>query len=224
MYVCTYVHMYVCMYIIFFTVCLIASHIFAFQYFAEEYYPFQEVHNHRSIHPSIYPSIYPSIHPSIYPSIHPSIHLSIHPSIHLSIRSSIHPSIHSFIQQVVGFFFLCQWLIPFSLFISLTANDLVLPTIHPGTVDSFPCYEYYYSVCGLIPISSVIGLILIPVIISISCQLAIVVLRDSFPFLFSVGPDGMGQRRPRRSGFLSLFDLLSAKLTDIIPSRSSKRL
>ena len=139
--VCMYVCMYVCIIILSsFTVCLIASHVFAFQYFAEEYYPFQEVHNHTSIHPSIQSSI----HLSIHLSIHPSIQSSIHPSIYLSIHSSIHPSIRSFIhssiQQVVGFFFLCQWLIPFSLFISLTANDLVLPTIHPGTVDSFPYY------------------------------------------------------------------------------------
>ena len=30
--------------------------------------------------------------------------------------------------QVLAFFFLCLWLVPFSFFISLSANDLVLPT------------------------------------------------------------------------------------------------
>ena len=31
--------------------------------------------------------------------------------------------------QVLGFFFLCVWLVPFSIFISLSANDMVLPTL-----------------------------------------------------------------------------------------------
>lgn len=30
--------------------------------------------------------------------------------------------------QVLGYFFLCEWLVPFSLFISLSANDMTLPT------------------------------------------------------------------------------------------------
>ena len=31
--------------------------------------------------------------------------------------------------QVLGYFFVCLWMIPFSVFISLSANDMVLPTI-----------------------------------------------------------------------------------------------
>ena len=31
--------------------------------------------------------------------------------------------------QVLGFFFICLWIVPFSIFISLTANDMVLPTL-----------------------------------------------------------------------------------------------
>ena len=31
--------------------------------------------------------------------------------------------------QVLSFFFVCLWLVPFGFFISLSANDMVLPTI-----------------------------------------------------------------------------------------------
>lgn len=31
--------------------------------------------------------------------------------------------------KVLGFFFLCLWMVPFSIFISLSANDMVLPTL-----------------------------------------------------------------------------------------------
>ena len=30
--------------------------------------------------------------------------------------------------QVLGYFFLCEWMVPFALFISLSANDMTLPT------------------------------------------------------------------------------------------------
>ncbi|KAL5471609.1 hypothetical protein EMCRGX_G029739 [Ephydatia muelleri] len=69
-------------------------------------------------------------------------------------------------QEVLAFFFLCLWLVPFSFFISLSANDFVLPTT---TFDE----------------------------------------------------DGL-RRRPRRSGFLAVFDLLSSKLDKMLPSKSSK--
>ncbi|XP_019861396.1 PREDICTED: protein TEX261-like [Amphimedon queenslandica] len=75
-------------------------------------------------------------------------------------------------QEVVAFFFVCEWVVPFSLFISLSANDLVLPTLQT---------------------SSGAG-----------------------------GGDGM-ERRQRRSGFLALVDILSQKISNITPSRTSKR-
>ena len=31
--------------------------------------------------------------------------------------------------QILGFFFVCLWLVPFGFFISLSANDMVLPTL-----------------------------------------------------------------------------------------------
>lgn len=36
--------------------------------------------------------------------------------------------------QIIGFFFVCLWMVPFSVFISLSANDMVLPTL--GNADS----------------------------------------------------------------------------------------
>ena len=34
-----------------------------------------------------------------------------------------------FMFQVLSFFFVCLWMVPFGFFISLSANDMVLPTI-----------------------------------------------------------------------------------------------
>jgi hypothetical protein len=73
--------------------------------------------------------------------------------------------------EVVGFFFICEWIVPFSLFISLSANDLVLPTLDPNQPDDI----------------------------------------------------GVGNRKTRRSGFLALIDVLSQRLSDFTPSRTSKR-
>lgn len=40
-------------------------------------------------------------------------------------------------SQVLGYFTLCLWIVPFSFFVSLSANDNVLPTINQ-TNESFP--------------------------------------------------------------------------------------
>lgn len=47
--------------------------------------------------------------------------------------------------QVIGYFTLCLWLVPFALFVSLSANDNVLPTV---TEKAGECWSYN---CNLSP-------------------------------------------------------------------------
>ncbi|XP_015789054.1 protein TEX261 [Tetranychus urticae] len=52
------------------------------------------------------------------------------------------------LTQVLGFFTLCLWIVPFSFFISLSANDNVLPTLaetRPLVSDDSDVVSHYFS-------------------------------------------------------------------------------
>lgn len=59
-------------------------------------------------------------------------------------------------MQVLAFFFCGLWMVPFAFFISLSANDLVLPTLagqHPGILSGARTYSvadtcmFLYMLC-----------------------------------------------------------------------------
>jgi len=51
------------------------------------------------------------------------------------------------LSEILGYFTLCLWLVPFALFVSLSANDQVLPTYQevPGSNDGDVVTNYFSS-------------------------------------------------------------------------------
>lgn len=80
-------------------------------------------------------------------------------------------------SEVLAYFTLCLWLLPFAFFVSLSANENVLPTAATGTATdgSEPSYDY------------------------------------------------PGQNSSRRQGLLALFNFLSRKKDEYLPSRHSQK-
>jgi Transmembrane adaptor Erv26 len=49
------------------------------------------------------------------------------------------------LSEILGYFTLCLWLVPFSLFVSLSANDQVLPTYQETSSDNDVVTNYFSS-------------------------------------------------------------------------------
>lgn len=50
--------------------------------------------------------------------------------------------------QVLGYFTVCLWIVPFALFVSLNANDNVLPTVNERTLLSMH-FSFFFKFCWL---------------------------------------------------------------------------
>lgn len=81
-------------------VMLVVNHYLAFSYFGSVYHPFSEVSYQ---------------------------YYCTHACFLFKLLVTYY-SLYYFFKQVIGYFTLCLWLVPFALFVSLSANENVLPT------------------------------------------------------------------------------------------------
>ena len=84
--------------------CIRDSHYLAFQHFGEHYYPFQEVRREKE-------RVEQKLIKCLREKFGGSLILGLF-----------------FVHQVMAYFTLCLWLVPFAFFVSLSANENVLPT------------------------------------------------------------------------------------------------